>query len=88
MTKTVVSNEELGSRQAYSIAEAAQLLGVNKITVYRRIYAGRIKVLSGGGQITITKTELDRFLNKVEVYQPKRKLRRKGVQVGLGANAE
>jgi excisionase family DNA binding protein len=60
-------------RRAYSIVEAAKLLGVHKVSVYRRIYSGEIKVLSGLGRLTIPSTELDKFLGRVEVYTPRKR---------------
>jgi excisionase family DNA binding protein len=62
-------------RRAYSIAEAAKLLGVHKVSVYRRIYSGEIKVLSGLGRLTIPSAELDKFLGRVEVYRPRKRKR-------------
>jgi excisionase family DNA binding protein len=70
---TSTPENELANRRAYTIAQAAELLGVHKVSVYRRIYSGQIKVLSGFGRLTIPANELDRFLNKVEVYTPRKR---------------
>jgi excisionase family DNA binding protein len=76
---TTQSNSEngLAKRRAYTIAEAAALLGVHKVSVYRRIYSGEIKVLSGFGRLMIPETELERFLGNVKVYVPRKQARKK-----------
>jgi excisionase family DNA binding protein len=61
----------LAVRRAYTIAEAAQLLGCHKVSVYRRIYAGEIKILKGFGRLIISEAELNRFLGDDEVYTPR-----------------
>jgi excisionase family DNA binding protein len=65
----------LAERRAYTISEAAELLGVHKVSVYRRIYSGEIKVLSGFGRLMIPETELQKFLGDVKVYVPRRRRR-------------
>jgi excisionase family DNA binding protein len=65
----------LANRRAFTIVQAAELLGVHKVSVYRRIYSGQIKVLSGFGRLMIPDSELDRFLGKVEVYTPRKRKR-------------
>jgi len=67
------SENGLAQRRAYTIVEAAQLLGVHKVSVYRRIYSGEIKVLSGFGRLMIPDTELQKFLGDVKVYVPRRR---------------
>jgi excisionase family DNA binding protein len=62
----------LAERRAYTIAQAAELLGVHKVSVYRRLYSGELKVLKGFGQLMIPATELDRFLDDVTKYTPRR----------------
>jgi excisionase family DNA binding protein len=69
------SENGLANRRAYTIAEAAELLGVHKVSVYRRIYSGEIKVLSGFGRLMIPETELEKFLGQVKVYVPRRRRR-------------
>ena len=71
MQNTSTPHNGLANRQAYTIAQAAELLGVHKVSVYRRIYSGEIKVLKGFGRLTIPASELDRFLNAVEEYAPR-----------------
>ena len=70
----------LANRRAYTIAQAAELLGVHKVSVYRRIYEGKLKVLSGFGRLMIPDAELERFPNKVEIYTPHK--RRQAKEVG------
>ena len=73
MKNSDTSDNSLAARRAYTIAEAAQLLGCHKASVYRRLYAGEIKVLKGFGQLRIPASEIDRFLNRVTEYTPRRK---------------
>ena len=69
------SENGLANRRAYTIAEAAELLGVHKVSVYRRIYSGEIKVLAGFGRLMIPDAELQKFLGDVKVYVPRRRRR-------------
>jgi excisionase family DNA binding protein len=73
------SNSEngLANRRAYTIAEAASLLGCHKVSIYRRIYSGEIKVLAGFGRLMIPATELEKFLGNVKVYVPRKQARKK-----------
>lgn len=48
-----------------TIKEVAELLKVNKMTVYRYVKAGRIKAYKIGKEFRIDKNEFDNFLNKV-----------------------
>lgn len=66
------SRNGLAERRAYTIAQAAELLGVHKVSVYRRLYSGELKVLKGFGQLMIPAAELNRFLNDVTAYTPRR----------------
>jgi excisionase family DNA binding protein len=76
MTQTLSTPENgLANRRAYTIAEAAELLGVHKVSVYRRIYSGEIKVLAGFGRLMIPEAELQKFLEDVKVYVPRRRSR-------------
>lgn len=68
-------------RKAYTIEEVASLLGVHRVTVYRRLYAGELKVLKGFGRLMVPAGELDKFLNRVVEYTPRRTSRRKAVAV-------
>ncbi|HWY91809.1 MAG TPA: helix-turn-helix domain-containing protein [Chthoniobacterales bacterium] len=71
MKNTSTTENGLATRRAFTIAQAAELLGVHKVSVYRRIYSGEIKVLKGFGRLTIPASELDRFLSQVEEYAPR-----------------
>ena len=77
---SLTSENGLANRRAYTIAAAAGLLGVHKVSVYRRIYSGEIKVLSGFGRLMIPDTELQKFLGNVKVYVPRR--RRRAIEAG------
>ena len=55
---------EREDRLAYSIHEAADLLGVDYLSVYRLIQRGKLKACRAlRGKFLITRTELNRLLN-------------------------
>jgi len=61
----------------YSVAEAAKKLGVSDTAVYRQIYAGNLRVLSGFGRIRIPLSELEKLTERLTTYEPKPRPRRK-----------
>ena len=61
----------------YSVAESAKKLGVSDTTVYRQIYAGNLKVLSGFGRIRIPLSELEKITGRLTTYEPKPRPKRK-----------
>jgi Helix-turn-helix domain len=73
MTQTLATTDVRSNQRAYTIAQAAQILGVHKVNVYRRIYEGKIKTLSGFPRLMISAVELDRFLDRSEVYVPRKR---------------
>ena len=73
MKITTISESGLPDLRAYTIAQAAKMLGVHKVSVYRRIYEGKLKVLSGFGRLMISEGELEKFLNKVEIHTPRKR---------------
>lgn len=46
------------------VEEVAEILKLNKMTIYRWIKKGKIKVSKMGRIIRISKSELERFLNE------------------------
>jgi excisionase family DNA binding protein len=71
----ITSSAPIGlTKQAFSVKEAAGLFEpkVSKVTIYRLIWAGKIKVLDGLGMIRIPRSELERFFNKAVVYTPRK----------------
>jgi excisionase family DNA binding protein len=55
---------EREDRLAYSIPEAADLLGLDYFSVYRLVQRGKIKACRAlRGKFLITRVELNRFLN-------------------------
>lgn len=55
---------ERENRLAYSIPEAADLLGLDYFSVYRLVQRGKIKACRAlRGKFLITRVELNRFLN-------------------------
>lgn len=56
---------EREDRLAYSIPEAADMLGVDYTTVYRLVLRGKLKACRAlRGKFLITRAELNRFLNE------------------------
>ncbi len=51
-------------RLAYSVTEAADVIGRDPATVWRWIKAGALRASRGGGSTMIKKAELDRLLNE------------------------
>ncbi len=58
---------------SYTIAQAAERLGVHRSSVYRRVCRGEIKVLRGLGVARIPAVELDKFLANTQIYQPRKR---------------
>ena len=56
-----------------SIAEAAALLGISATSVYRMVYAQKLKVLSGFGRLRILRSEIDKLLGEVTIYNPRKR---------------
>ena len=48
----------------YSIKEVAKMLKVTYLTVYRWIKAKKISAIKAGKQYRISRSELDKFVNK------------------------
>jgi excisionase family DNA binding protein len=48
------------------VGEAATLLGVAKITIYRLVWAGAIKPVHIGRAIRIPRSELERFVRELQ----------------------
>ena len=58
-------------RLGYTPSELAAALGKAPSTVYRLIYAGKLKICKGGlGRMFIPRAEVDALLSNVEVYNP------------------
>jgi hypothetical protein len=66
------------NKEAYSVAEAARLVEppVNPVTIYRKIYAGELKVLEGFGRIRIPRSELEKFFSRVITYTPRKRTKK------------
>ncbi|HEX5397790.1 MAG TPA: helix-turn-helix domain-containing protein [Verrucomicrobiae bacterium] len=59
--------QEREERLAYSIPEAADMLGLDYFSVYRLVVRGKLKACRAlRGKFLITRTELNRFLNAEE----------------------
>jgi excisionase family DNA binding protein len=62
-------------KRAFTIAEAAEFLGVHRATAHRLVQAGKLRAISGFGVLKVSDVELDRFLSDTADYQPKREVR-------------
>lgn len=50
----------------FKVAEAAAILGVGKITIYRLIWQGAITPVYVGRAVRIPRTELERFVRELQ----------------------
>jgi len=56
-------------RATLSPEEFAAQFGKQKIWAYRQIYAGRVKAITGFGNMMIPRTEVERILNCSAVFE-------------------
>jgi excisionase family DNA binding protein len=71
--KTLQHNNRSASpveRRAYSLAQVAAILGVHRATVHRLVQAGKLKAISGFGNMKVSDIDIDRFLSNTREYQP------------------
>lgn len=54
------------SQKFYNAKELADILGVNIMTIYRYIKAGKLRAYKIGKEFRIGKKEFNNFLNKVK----------------------
>ncbi|MGH7975589.1 MAG: helix-turn-helix domain-containing protein [Limisphaerales bacterium] len=60
-----LQKKEREERLAYSIPEAADMLGLDYFSVYRLVVRGKLKACRAlRGKFLITRAELNRFLNE------------------------
>jgi excisionase family DNA binding protein len=64
---------ELQEAETLTVAQAALKLGVSDTSVYRLIYSGSVKVITGFGRMRIPRSELDKFVKKLCVYTPRKR---------------
>jgi excisionase family DNA binding protein len=70
IAKTEKIKRDFLNRQAYSVAEVAEILGVCKKTVYNLAHAGKIIALRKSSRMTvIPKKSIDEFLESVTSYE-------------------
>lgn len=50
----------------YSIQEVSEMLKVAYLTVYRWVQSGKLNAYKAGKQYRISKTDLDKFMQKVK----------------------
>jgi hypothetical protein len=63
-------------RRAFSLKEAAAMVGRSYHTLYRSALRGDLRVISGLGTMMVSDQELDRFLGKSEEYRPNSRRRK------------
>lgn len=68
MSTTTTSRNSLPV--APTIVEVAEYLGVNKGTVYRLLYTGKLKVIEGFARTRICPKSVEKFLGATGVYEP------------------
>jgi excisionase family DNA binding protein len=61
------TQELIRRRKLYPVAEAAYLLGMHRVTLYKLQKAGEIRFVKVGGRTYVTDAELDRFVARAEV---------------------
>ena len=52
-----------------TVLEAATVLGVSRATIYRQIELGNLHAVKIGGRRLLTREEIQRFVNSLEVTQ-------------------
>jgi excisionase family DNA binding protein len=73
----VTMHNDFNARDCLSVAESAVCFGVSDTTVYRLIYAGKLKVITGFGRLRVRRSDLESLLNETAVYVPKARKRTK-----------
>jgi excisionase family DNA binding protein len=58
------------TQRAFTVAQAAVILGTSRFTTHRLVQLGRIKPIAGFDHIKISAGELDRFLSATGEYRP------------------
>ena len=53
-------------KMAYSVAEAAELLGLSQITIYRMLYSGKLRATKFGRVWRIKREDLEALLEETE----------------------
>jgi excisionase family DNA binding protein len=56
------------NRRAFTIPEVAQMLCIHKVSVYRHVHLGELRLIAKGGRMMISDKELDRFLGNAVEY--------------------
>ncbi|MDR3266306.1 MAG: helix-turn-helix domain-containing protein [Tannerella sp.] len=69
-TKTEKMKKDFANRQAYSVAEVAEVLGVCKKTIYNLAHAGKIFAIRKSSRMTvIPEKSINEFLESVTLYE-------------------
>jgi excisionase family DNA binding protein len=65
----VTTGDLIAQRRLYPVAEAAELLGMHRTTLYNRAGEGLITLLRIGGRTYVTDDEIDRFIRDAQPAQ-------------------
>jgi predicted site-specific integrase-resolvase len=60
------------NRMAYSLLEAANILGISYATFWRSVKKGEVRLMKGLGAMRISHKELERILDSTGEYRPRK----------------
>ena len=66
----MITQNEVTIGPAPSMAEVADLFGMHPSTVYRMVYRGELKVLSGFGRLRVCPKSLEKLLSRSHYHTP------------------
>jgi excisionase family DNA binding protein len=64
LTEQKMNRDNTKERKTYSIAEAGELLGIGKNSIYNAAHRGEIPSIKIGGRLLVPKVALDRLLQE------------------------
>jgi excisionase family DNA binding protein len=65
----VTTGDLIAQRRLYPVAEAAQLLGIHRVTLYQRAGEGLITILRIGGRSYVAADEIERYIRDAQPAQ-------------------
>ena len=68
-TQEIIDGPLAAIRRADSLAQVAAITGVHRSTIHRLVQAGKLKAISGFGNMKVSDEELSRFLGDTRDYQ-------------------
>jgi excisionase family DNA binding protein len=67
--RPVTTGDLIAQRRLYPVAEAAELLGVHRVTLYHRAGKGLITILRIGGRAYVAADEIERYIRDAQPVQ-------------------